>query len=143
MKPRPTMATGVAGFQTVMAIILCAAVVYLWVVSLSSRVTHSNNALQVALEMRIAGTVVLLPAILAVIASWGLWKNRTWGWWIALVLSVLILAPMVLDVIEERALELDDMAATVPFLIFAVLLFVPKVRRFYWSRRRQQNQAAS
>lgn len=143
MKPRPTIATVVAGFQTGMAIILCAAVVYLWVVSLSSRVTHSTNAVQVALEMRIAGTVVLLPATLAVLASWGLWKNRAWGWWIALVLSVLILTPMILDVIEERAVELDDLAATVPFLIFAVLLLVPKVRRFYWSRGRRQDPAAS
>jgi len=137
------MATVVAGFQTGMALVLCAAVIYLWAVSISSRVAQSLNPAQVAMEMRIAGTAVLLPAILAVIASWGLWKNRAWGWWIAVVLSLLVLAPMVWEAIDDRAMpELDDIAVTVPFVIYLVLLFVPKVRRFYLSRGKVGESAA-
>ena len=137
------MATVVAGFQTGMALVLCAAVIYLWAVSISSRVAQSLNPAQVAMEMRIAGTAVLLPAILAVIASWGLWKNRAWGWWIAVVLSLLVLAPMVWEAIDDRAMpELDDIAVTVPFVIYRVLLFVPKVRRFYLSRRETTEQSS-
>src|SRR5215467_7765195 len=83
---------------------------------------------------KIAGAVLVVPALLAISSWYGLWKQTLWGWWLALLTDFALLALFVYSVGDDGLANIDpEMAGlTVASAIVPVFLLIPVVRRFYW-----------
>lgn len=81
------------------------------------------------------GAIILgVPALLAALSWYGLWKKMLWGWWLALVTDIALLAMFLYSMIDDGLRNIDwDMAGvTVISVMTSLFLLIPAVRRFYW-----------
>jgi uncharacterized membrane protein (DUF2068 family) len=77
--------------------------------------------------------VLGVPALITLIASWGLWKQRFWGWALSLATDVGMLAVLIYNMVGENDRDVDEIALAAGFMVPAVLLFLPAVRKFFWN----------
>jgi len=119
--------TGTIVVQALWAVVLIALSVFLLV---SARKT----APEVSSGLRIGAMVLLVPALLATLSWYGLWKQTLWGWWLALLTDIALMAVFVYSMIDDGLKNIDrEMAlVTVISAMVPVLLLIPAVRRFYW-----------
>src|SRR6266567_3261 len=79
------------------------------------------------------GLVLGVPALITLVAAWGLWKRRFWGWALSLATDVGVLAVFVYNVVGENDREGDEIALAAGFVVPIVLLLLPVVRKFSWN----------
>ena len=86
-----------------------------------------------ALKLAVA---ILTPlALVTVVGAWELAKRRLWGWWLALLTDLGLLAIFVYSMIDHGPSNIDwDMFGfTAGTFVLVAWLLVPSVRRFYWA----------
>ena len=93
---------------------------------------------EVSAGLNIGATVLLLPALVAIAAWYGLWKGTVWGWWLALLADFVLLAMFIFSMVDDGLANIDWVMAgvTVTSAIIPVFLLIPVVRRFYWRSQR-------
>lgn len=123
---------GVIVIQGLWMLALVGLPVYLLVLARSSAIVHGPDAADAAHGIRIGAAVITVPAVFAVVSTFGLWKERLWGWWIALLSNTLILGAMIYSTLDENSIDWDMAAVTVVSAILPILLLLPVVRKFYW-----------
>jgi uncharacterized membrane protein (DUF2068 family) len=73
-----------------------------------------------------------LPALFAMASSYGLWKRKLWGWWLALFSNTALLGILIYGMTDENTIDWEMAGATVVSAILPILLLLPVVRKSYW-----------
>jgi hypothetical protein len=120
MTKRPVIVTVGTAIQTCIAVIFTGAAVLFAV--LNSTVPSQG--------LKTAFFIILPLAAGAVVASWGMWKRRAWGWWTALAFNVLAFLSMMVDLIDGDADLADFIFTTIFFACLGLLLSGPVRRHF-------------
>jgi len=127
--------TGVVVAQAVWAFVLIVLAVILVILA---RMATSD----VASGLKIGAVTLALPALLASVSWYGLWKGMIWGWWAAFSTDFALLAVLIYSMVDDGLRNIDwAMAAmTMSSAIVPVFLLIPVVRKFFW--RSNPKQAA-
>ena len=119
--------TGTIVVQALWAVALVALTVFLLVLTRTAAPEASSG-------LKIGAMVLIVPALLATVSSYGLWKRTVWGWWLALLTDIALTAMFIYSMIDDGLKNIDWAMAgvTVSSTIVPVFLLIPAVRRFYW-----------
>lgn len=74
--------------------------------------------------------------MLALIAYWGLWKSKAWGWWLALVMDSVGLVMFLCDPGRRRVWpDADELVFIILFVVLLGLLLLAPVRRSFLGKK--------
>src|SRR5215471_10938363 len=76
--------TGAVVIQILWMVTLVALSIYLLILARSSGILNGPDGKDAAHGLRVGAAVIALPALFAALSSYGLWKGKLWGWWVAL-----------------------------------------------------------
>ena len=138
---RPALVMIVNVVQTLLGLLLAGTAVYLVILSRSAATLAEPDAAETAHGLLIGALVSAIPAVITLIAAAGLWKAKFWGWALSLATDVGVLAVLIYDMIGDSNLDTDDIAPVAAFLVSAVLLLLPAVRKWFWIPARGARQA--
>jgi len=130
---RSTLVTCVVLYQLVVALGLLAISVLLVWLTRTQETLKGPDATEAVAGMKVASVVVTIPAVILLIAVFGMWKCRLWGWWLALLTGVAMVRTILFGTIDEgwSYIERDDIVGVAICLVSPILLLLPKVRNFY------------
>jgi hypothetical protein len=77
--------TGFVVMQAVWTLALIALPVYLLFLARSPAILNGADGKDAAYGLKIGAAVVAVPALSAIVLSYGLWKEKLWGWWLGLL----------------------------------------------------------
>ncbi|HUM06295.1 MAG TPA: hypothetical protein VLT90_12600 [Terriglobales bacterium] len=140
---RPALVMVVNVVQTLLGLLLAGITLYLIVLTRSKEILADSDAADTVHGLLIGALVIGIPALITLIAAFGLWKGRFWGWVLSLATDVGIVAVLVYNTISEGDLEGDEIALAVGFLLPVILLLLPAVRKFFWTPSGRQVSAQS
>lgn len=129
----PLLITVVNVLETLLGLLLAGLTVYLLMLTRSPETLAEPDAADTVHGLLIGAAVLGVPAIITLIAAWGLWKGRVWGWVLSLATNVGVLAVLGYNAVGESSRDWDDIALAVGFVVPIVLLLLPQVRKFYWN----------
>lgn len=124
--------TGVIVVQALWMLTLVGLPIYLLILARSSAIRSGPDAADAAHGLRVGAAVIALPAVLAIASSFGLWKQKLWGWWVALVSNSLMTGMLIYSTMDENTIDWDMFGLTVISAVLPILLLLPVVRKFYW-----------
>jgi hypothetical protein len=129
---RPMLVTVVNVLQFLLGLSLAGVTVYLLTLTRSRETLADPDAVDTVHGLLIGALVLGIPALITLIAVWGLWKQRFWGWVLSLATDVGMLAVFLYSIVGENTRDADEVAMAVAFFAPVVLLLLPAVRKFYW-----------
>ncbi len=130
---RSSLITIVNVLQSFLGLVLAGLTVYLLVLTRSRETLAEPDAGDTVHGLLIGAVVLGVPALITLVAAWGLWKRRFWGWALSLATDVGVLAVFVYNVVGENDREGDEIALAASFVVPIVLLLLPAVRKFFWN----------
>ncbi len=85
--------------------------------------------------LKVGAALVGPVALLVLVGGYGLWKERLLGWWLALLTDVGLAGALLYSMTNDGWSNLDwsMVSFTVAAFALVALLWVPSVRRFYWT----------
>jgi len=130
---RSVWITGVVVAQALWAFVLIVLAVILVILA---RMATSD----VASGLTIGAVTLAIPALLASVSWYGLWKGTVWGWWVALFTDVALLAVLIYSMVDDGIRNIDRgmVAMTMSSAIVPVFLLTPVVRKFFWRSTNSQ-----
>jgi uncharacterized membrane protein (DUF2068 family) len=134
--------TGAIVMQFLWAFVLLVLPAYLLLLARSSEILSEQDAAEAVSGLKIAAAILALPALVAAVAWFGLWKKKLWGWWLGLAGDLGIVVMLAYSVFDDGLHNPDwglvglTITAVVPF----AFLLLPAVRNAYW--RREPMEAA-
>lgn len=133
MRKKPAVVVVVVVLQTIFtAVLICGAVYLGFLIRSAPAGKTPEETREILFGLKIAAWGAALCAVPVLLACWAMWRNRRWGWWVAVVFYLISLAAMLYGpVIEHEDVDTDDMAVAAVFFVLIVLLFLPPVLRFY------------
>jgi uncharacterized membrane protein (DUF2068 family) len=125
---------GVVVLQLLYVLMLLALPAYLLILTSAPETHKSHDVAQEVYGLEIAAAVVGGPALLALVAWLGLWKQKLWGWWLTLITDMGLTGVFTYSVIDDGWHDIDwsVLALTLFSTLPAVYLLVPRVRKAYW-----------
>src|SRR6266478_2323727 len=93
--------TGTIVMQLLWALALIGIFVYLIVLAHTSAVRNGPGAAEATSGLKIAALTLFLPALMATISWYGLWKQKLWGWWLAVVANLAVMSILVYSMIDD------------------------------------------
>jgi hypothetical protein len=130
--------TGVVVIQALWMVALVALPVYLLILARSSGILNGPDGKDAAHGLRVGAAVIASPALFATASSYGLWKGKLWGWWVALLSNTAILGILTYSMMDENTIDWEMAGVTAVSAVLPVLLLLPVVRKFY----RQASESA-
>jgi uncharacterized membrane protein (DUF2068 family) len=130
---RSPLITIVNVLQSLLGLVLAGLTIYLLALTRSRETLADPDAADTVHGLLIGAAVLGIPALITLIAAWGLWKQRFWGWVLSLATDVGMLAVLIYSMIDERHRDGDEIALAAGFVGSTVLLLLPEVRKFYWN----------
>ncbi|MBI3477846.1 MAG: hypothetical protein HY010_19090 [Acidobacteria bacterium] len=130
---RSPLITVVYVLQFLLGLVLAGLSVFVLTLTRSQEMLADPDAADTVHGLLIGALVLGIPALITLIAAWGLCKGKLWGWVLSLATDVGVLAVFTYDILDEHSHEGSDIALAVSFVVPLVLLLLPQVRRFYWS----------
>lgn len=133
---RSVLTTGVTVVQLLLGLGLAGSCAYLLLLARSSEMGQAGAAQ----GLEIAAGLIAPFGLLALAGAYGLWRNKLWSWWLALLVDLALVSLWVGSMIDDgwRDLDMTLVAFTLASLLPVVLLLVPGVRRFYWGKSGSQ-----
>ena len=129
---RSPLITIVNVLQLLLGLLLAGLTIYLLILTRSRETLADPDSADTVHGLLIAAVVLGVPALITLIAVWGLWKRRFWGWVLSLGTDVGTLAVLVYSMIDEGSWEGDEIALAAGIVVPVVLLLLPAVRTFFW-----------
>jgi len=125
---------GSAVLQLLMALLLVGICLFLLFLTRSTEIKQEQEAAEAISGLKIAAGMLGAPALLVIVGAYGLWKEKLWGWWLALLTDVGVTGLCLYSMIDDGWNNIDwDVAGfTIVPLLATVLLLIPAVRGFYW-----------
>jgi ABC-type tungstate transport system substrate-binding protein len=130
---RSPLITIVNVLQSSLGLVLAGLTVYLLALTRSRETLAETDVSETVHGLLIGAAVLGVPALITLIAAWGLWKRRFWGWALSLATDVGVLAVFVYNVVGENDREGDEIALAASFVVPIVLLLLPAVRKVFWN----------
>ena len=130
---RSPLITIVNVLQSLLGLALAGLTVYVLALTRSRETLAEPDAAETVHGLLIGAAVLGVPALITLIAAWGLWKRRFWGWALSLATDVGVLAVLVYNIVGESDRDGDEITLAAGFVVPAVLLLLPKVRKYYWN----------
>ncbi len=130
---RPALVVVVNVLQSLLGLVLAGLAVYVLTLTRSREALSEPDASETVHGLLIGAAVLGVPALITLVAAWGLWKRRFWGWVASLATDVGMLAVLVYSVIDDREWEGDEIALAAGCVVPVVLLLLPMVRKFFWN----------
>src|SRR3989442_5888693 len=128
---RSPLITIVNVLQSFLGLVLAGLTVYLLALTRSRETLAEPDASETVHGLLIGAVVLGVPALITLIAAWGLWKQRFWGWVLSLATDVGMLAVFVYSMIDERHRDSDEISLCGGFLGSTRFLLLAHVRKFY------------
>jgi uncharacterized membrane protein (DUF2068 family) len=128
---RSPLVTLVIVLSALLGVFLAGTTVYLVVLTRSREILAEPDAADTIHGLLIGAGVLAAPAAITLIAVFGLWKGRFWGWLLSLVTDVGMLGVLVYSIIDDNEVDGELIALTAGFLVPVVLLLLPAVRKFF------------
>jgi hypothetical protein len=132
MKPSPLI-TIVNVLQSLLGLVLAGLTIYLVALTRSRETLAEPDASETIHGLLIGAAVLGVPALITMIAAWGLWKRQFWGWVLSLATDVGVLAVFVYNIVGENDREGDEIALAAGLVVPIILLLLPGVRKFFWN----------
>jgi len=132
MKPSPLI-TIVNVLQSLLGLVLAGLTVYLIALTRSRETLAEPDASETIHGLLIGAAVLGVPAMITMIAAWGLWKRQFWGWVLSLATDGGVLAVFVYNIVGENDREGDEIALAAGLVVPIILLLLPGVRKFFWN----------
>ena len=130
---RSPLITIVNVLQSSLGLALAGLTVYVLALTRSRETLAEPDAAETVHGLLIGAVVLGVPALITLVAAWGLWKRRFWGWALSLATDVGVLAVFVYNVVGENDREGDEIALAASFVVPIVLLLLPAVTKFFWN----------
>jgi uncharacterized membrane protein (DUF2068 family) len=130
---RSPLITIVNVLQSCLGLVLAGLTVYLLALTRSRETLAEPDAAETVHGLLIGAVVLGVPALITLIAAWGLWKQRYWGWVLSLATDAGVLAVFVYNMVGENDRESDEIALAAGFVVPIVLLLLPAVRKVFWN----------
>jgi uncharacterized membrane protein (DUF2068 family) len=130
---RSGWATGVTVAELLLGLALSGTSLYLlWVIR---EIKRAGGPVEAILGIKIAIWLIASFALLTLVGSYGLWKCKHWGWWLAFLTDLAWAAICVSSVIDDgwHNIDLEMVFFSVLPLAAIVFLLLPAVRKFYWA----------
>ncbi|MFY9562539.1 MAG: hypothetical protein WAQ52_20085 [Terriglobales bacterium] len=138
---RPTLVVVVNVLQFLLGLLLAGLTIYVLALTRSPDTLADPDAAGTMHGLLIGAAVLGVPALITLIAAWGLWKRRFWGWVLSLATDVGVVAVLVYNIVGESDREGDEIALAAGFVVPAILLLLPAVRKFYWNGAATRTQS--
>lgn len=135
---RPALVIAVNVIHLLLALGLAGLSIYLLILTRAPETLKEPDAADTIHGLLIGAGVLGIPSVLLFFGAWGLWKNRLWGWWLAMLSDVGMLATLAYSVVGENSVDWDDLALTLCFAVCPILLLLPRVRKYFWGDRESQ-----
>ena len=132
---RPHLIIAVNIMHLLLALLLAGTSIYVLSLTRSHETLQEPDAADTIHGLIIGAAVLGVPALFLITALWGLWRSQRWGWWLALVTDVVIVATLVYSMKGQNSRDLTEPVWTLCFVVCAILLLLPMVRRFYWAQK--------
>jgi hypothetical protein len=130
---RSPLITVIYVLQFLLGIVLAGLSIYVLALTRSQETLADPDAVGTVHGLLIGALVLGIPALITLIAAWGLWKGRLWGWVLSLATDVGVLAVFAYDILDENSHDGSDIALAVSFVVPLILLLLPAVRKYYWN----------
>jgi len=130
---RSPLITIVNVLQSCLGLALAGLTIYVLALTRSRETLSEPDASETVHGLLIGVAVLGAPALITLVAAWGLWKRRFWGWVLSLATDVGVLAVLVYNIAGESDRDGDEIALAAGFVVPAVLLLLPAVRKFFWN----------
>jgi succinate dehydrogenase/fumarate reductase cytochrome b subunit len=130
---RSPLITIVNVLQSFLGLVLAGLTVYLLALTRSRETLAEPDASETVHGLLIGAVVLGVPALITLVAAWGLWKRRFLGWALSLATDVGVLAVFVYNIVGENDREGNEIALAATFVLPVVLLLLPAVRKFFWN----------
>jgi uncharacterized membrane protein (DUF2068 family) len=130
---RSPLITSANVLQLLLGLLLAGLTIYILASTRSRETLADPDAADTVHGLLIGAAVLGVPALITLIAAWGLWKRRFWGWVLSLATDVGMLAVLAYEVIGENDRDGDEITLAAGFVVPIVLLLLPVVRKFYWN----------
>jgi len=129
--------TGAVVLQLLYTLMLLALPVYLLVLTRAPETRSGPDAQASIAGLKIAAAVVGGPALIALAAWIGLWKEKLWGWWLTVLTDLGLVAVLVYSMMDDgwHNIEWDVVVLSVIPVVLVIYLLLPEVRRFYSKTR--------
>ena len=132
MKPSLLVKVGIV-LQFLLGLLLVGLTVYVLALTRSPETLAEPDAAETIHGLLIGAVVLGVPAVVTLVASWGLRRRRFWGWVLSLATDVGMLGVLLYNMIDERDLDGSESALAGAFVVPLVLLLLPGVRKFFWN----------
>lgn len=130
---RSPLITVVYVLQFLLGIVLAGLSIYVLALTRSPETLADPDSTDTVHGLLIGALVLGIPALITLIAAWGLWKGRLWGWVLSLATDVGVLAVFTYDILDENSHDGSDIALAGSFVVPLILLLLPAVRKYYWN----------
>ncbi len=133
---RPVLITTVTLTQLLLALILAGTGIYVWLQTRSPEILSQSDREDTIRGLTIGAISLVVPALILLVGVYGLWQHKLWGWWLAVVVGLAIDGILIYSVFEDgwAEAERDDIVMAVCFAVFPILMFLPRVVKFFWNR---------
>ena len=128
--------TGAVVIQILWMVTLVALSIYLLILARSSGILNGPDGNDAARGLKIGAMVIALPAIFATVSTYGLWRGKLWGWWVALCGNTILSGILIYSMTDENTIDWDVVGLTLASAVLPILLLLPVVRKFYWQGNR-------
>jgi len=131
---RSSWITRLVGLQLLYVLAMVALPIYLLALTRAARVQAGPDAAKDIAGLRSAALILAVPALIALVAWFGLWKEKLWGWWAVLLTDLGLFGAFVYSMIDDGWANFDwDMVALTAWSVLpVVLLLLPSVRKYFW-----------
>lgn len=118
--------------QALWTLALIALPIYLLILTRSQSILSGPAPKESIYGLKVGAAVIAVPAVFAIVSTFGLWKKKLWGWWLALLSNAFVLVMLIYSMTDENTLDWDMFGVTVISAVLPILLLLPLVRNFYW-----------
>lgn len=131
---RPGLIVSVTIVELLLALSLVALSIFLVVQMRSPEIRQSYDVAEEMFGLKIAAGVLVVPGIFMLLAAFGMWKDKIWGWWLALLIDLALTVTLFTSVFDDgwRVADRQDIGLALLSLVPLFLLFLPAVRKHYW-----------
>ena len=130
---RPPLIRVVIVLQFLLGLLLAGLTVYVLALTRSPETLAEPDKAETIHGLLIGAAVFGIPALVTLLAVFGLWKPRFWGWVLSFASDVGVLCVLLYSMIDERDLDSSESALAAVVVVPLVLLLLPGVRKFFWN----------
>ncbi len=135
---RPRLLTAAITLQWLLALGFLAIVAYVLYLSRSPEMLKAKDPADAVHGLYVGAGFMALPAVGFVLAAIGLARGAVWGWIVALITNLGVVALFLEEpIFEHEPWISEDTAFAVPSIVAIVLLLLPPVLRYFFRTRRK------